>query len=221
MPLLAAEEIVLPPCYNTPPPAEIKARSKALRTADEREAVGVLVERRGTRWHLIDGLRTVLACRSIPAAHRPRLNCTVTTTVQQLRIRDWWPTLLNVALRLHYHARSRRYGDDVARVLVAQSIADLRPAAGRREVHLLVEVGTRSGKVPDPDALYKSLLDGLVHVGLLRSDDWQGVRLTGVDFRRAQKNGLVVRLTDVPADPWFHLGGAGECGHKKRRRKRT
>lgn len=208
--LLLASEIILPPAYNTPPPAEIKARRRLLLDED-RLAPTVQVERHGQGWRVVDGLRTVLAARSV-RNDPPVLDCREVHAIQCLRIRGWWPTLLNAALRMHHHKRNRLYHADYFTIAAAQSVARLRPATGRRTLHLTVEVGTRRPKPPDPDALYKPLLDGLVLCGLLLSDDWKGVRLTGVDFRMAQKNGVAVLLEDVPPSPWFNIGG-GVCKH--------
>jgi hypothetical protein len=64
-------------------------------------------------------------------------------------------------------------------------------------VSLVITLTARQ-RPADPDAFWKSLLDALVHAGLLADDDAAHVQLGGVIFRRGEPpGGTEIVLEDV------------------------
>ena len=115
---------------------------------------------------------------------------------QRIVFDGWQPCLLNVLLRLHPHARNRRLKTDAQVIGLAVRLQGIRGACGPRKVSLVVR-SAKGRTPPDPDALWKGLLDGLVHSGALMDDDWKHLVLGSVTYERAPRKGLVVVLEDV------------------------
>jgi hypothetical protein len=117
-------------------------------------------------------------------------------TTHTLTLGGWQPTRLNVLLRLHWGARLRALRGD-ADVVAAEAFRQGVPkAAGKRRVSLTVR--HRKGvAAPDPDSLWKGLLDALTACGLLLDDDPAHCELGPVGYEVAPRRGLVVVLEDV------------------------
>lgn len=93
-------------------------------------------------------------------------------------ISGWRPALLNELMGSRWRAhklkkRDRRWVEDYF-VLFHR----VPRAVGRRRVHLGIRGRYRGGRFPDPDSPWKSLLDALVHSGMLRDDsaEWCELR---------------------------------------------
>jgi Holliday junction resolvase RusA-like endonuclease len=85
----------------------------------------------------------------------------------------------------------------VDRAMVAAYASRVPKAKGKRRVslHIILDKGQRA---PDPDSLWKSSLDALVHAGVLVDDNRQRVELAPVTFSRdPQAWGSVIRLDDL------------------------
>lgn len=113
-----------------------------------------------------------------------------------LIIDDWHPCRLNKLVGCHWATAARRKRSDRHMVGVYAKIARLPKATGPRRIRLRIVLapGQRAG---DPDAYWKSLLDALVHVGLLLDDNRQHVELAPVAFGRADKRRTEIILEDI------------------------
>jgi hypothetical protein len=116
--------------------------------------------------------------------------------VYEIRIADWIPTPLNKLLHVHWGTRAKMKRFDCEIVAVSFSRTKFPAATGRRRVRLRVTLpkGKRS---PDPDSLYKSLCDALVHCMALVNDSSKWVELGGVEFVRGDRLETVIRLEDI------------------------
>jgi hypothetical protein len=124
--------------------------------------------------------------------------------VQRLVIDNWWPTLVNVLLRADKYTRCRLLHEDaelIAAEALNQRLTRTTRRKGdsvRRRVSLLIRY--RKGETaPDPDACWKSLLDGLVYARLLVNDDRHWLEIGGVSYEEAPRRGVVVTLEDLPS----------------------
>jgi hypothetical protein len=95
----------------------------------------------------------------------------------ELHIPGWRPALDNELFRLHWSRRLSRKRHD-AQVLATAALALGVPrATGPRRLGVTIYGRYHRGAVPDDPAPYKSLLDGLVHAGLLVDDSAEYLEL--------------------------------------------
>lgn len=117
-----------------------------------------------------------------------------------LTIDNWQPARLNQLLSGHWSKRARLKRQDRDTVFLAASkgiLEDgLRFALGKRRVSLEITLAPRQ-RAGDPDAYWKSLLDALVHAGLLLDDNRQGVELGPVTFIRGPRRATTITLEDL------------------------
>ena len=113
-----------------------------------------------------------------------------------LTVDGWHPYRLNQLIGVHWGTRSKRKRIDRAAVALAARIASVPPATGKRCVSLLLTMAPRQRR-PDPDALWKSLLDALVRCGLLVDDGAAWCELGPVTFDRGPRRRTVVVLEDL------------------------
>jgi hypothetical protein len=114
----------------------------------------------------------------------------------QLVIPDWRPALLNTLLGCHRWKRGRLKKCDRQLIGFYARLAGVPKAEGKHRVSLLLTLGPRQ-RAGDPDAYWKSVLDGLVHAGLLADDNRQGVELGRVAFDRGARMETTIVLEDV------------------------
>jgi hypothetical protein len=114
----------------------------------------------------------------------------------RIEVPNWLPTPLNRLLGCHWGTRSRLKRADADLVAVYAMRAGVPRATSRRRVTLRLTLGPRQ-RAPDPDALWKSLLDGLVRAGLLVDDNYQGVELGEVIFERGPEQSTRIVLEDL------------------------
>jgi hypothetical protein len=112
-----------------------------------------------------------------------------------LTIDGWHPSTLNRLLGCHWGKRSRLKRSDREMIGWSARLAGTPPATGRRCVSLLLTLAPRQ-RAGDPDAYWKSILDGLVHAGLLLDDNRQNVELGAVVFGRGKTRATTIRLVD-------------------------
>lgn len=117
---------------------------------------------------------------------------------QTLTIHGWLPTRLNQLIGHRRKAGALKKRDRIV-ISNAARFQGIEMASGPRKVgiELTFGKGDRSG---DPDAYYKSLLDGLVHAGLLTGDTYRRVQFTQPVFKRASKRKTVITLEDVEVE---------------------
>ncbi len=72
-------------------------------------------------------------------------------------------------------------------------------ATGPRRVDL--KITNRLGRERDPDASWKSVLDGLVHARMLIDDSRRWVKLGDVTVERGSERSTCITLTDLEASP--------------------
>lgn len=113
-----------------------------------------------------------------------------------LTIPNWQPTRTNTLMNCHWATRARFKRNDAALVTVASHEAGIPVATGKRRVGLHLTLGPRQ-RAADPDAYWKSLLDALVHAGLLVDDNRQNVELSPVTFGRGHARATTITLEDL------------------------
>jgi len=104
------------------------------------------------------------------------------------------PVALN-ALFCHWAERSRLKRIDRQVIYLAAREAGVPRAPGRRRVSLDVR-GWPGGRMPDPDAFWKSVLDALVAAGMLTDDDQAGVEMGHVILSRGGPR-TIITLEDL------------------------
>ena len=115
--------------------------------------------------------------------------------IQRLVLDGWQPTSLNRLLRMDKHSRQKALNCDAWVIGCEAKVQGLTKATGRRRVSLVIR-HAKGKAVVDPDALYKSLLDGLRKCGLLKDDNRHWLELGPVTYEAAPKRGLVVVLEE-------------------------
>lgn len=118
--------------------------------------------------------------------------------IQTLTIDGWQPKPLNVLMRQQRHVRNRALKSD-AQVIGAEARSQrITRASGRRSVSLVIRYCQRTGAGDvDPDALWKSLLDGMCAAGLLKGDCRRWLDLGPVEHEAAERPGIVVVIRDL------------------------
>lgn len=119
-------------------------------------------------------------------------------SVFYVRIDHWHPTPLNELLNCHWAERGRKKKADAQIVGVSVRGADVPRASLPRLVALEITLG-KGQRAADPDAYWKSLLDGLVACGALKDDSRQWCHLGEVSFVRGERPRTVIRLENVSA----------------------
>lgn len=115
-------------------------------------------------------------------------------------IPGWHPARVNELYDRHFWNKAKLKKRDRETVALAKHACRIPEAVGKRRVHVTIVLGPRM-RGGDVDAYWKSLLDALVHCGLLIDDRAAYVELTPVKFDRGQEKSTVVGLEDIPADP--------------------
>jgi Holliday junction resolvase RusA-like endonuclease len=114
-----------------------------------------------------------------------------------LMIPGWMPVPLNKMLGHHWGTATKHKRADRLVVKAAVLAYHVPRAEVRRRVTVLV-VLPKGKRAPDPDALYKSLLDAMVEAGALVNDSYRWVVADPVEFARGDKLTTFVTLEDVP-----------------------
>lgn len=114
-----------------------------------------------------------------------------------IRIDRWHPTRVNQLLNAHWAKRARMKRVD-AQLIGASIIGAGVPRfdRARRRVGLQINLGYRQ-RAGDPDAYWKSLLDGLVECAALVDDSRTWCELVPVIFCRKAVWGSVIGLSDL------------------------
>lgn len=107
-------------------------------------------------------------------------------TTWTLAIPGWMPTPLNKIVTSHYGKAHRMKNKDKEIIGLAAMVYGVPVADRKRKVSLLI-VLSKGQRAPDPDALWKSLNDALVHCGSLRQDSHLWVELGPVEYARGER----------------------------------
>lgn len=113
-----------------------------------------------------------------------------------ITIPDWHPTRLNELLTLHWAQAARRKADDAQMISVYGRMAGVSAAATRRRVRLEVH-GWPRGRMCDPDAFFKSLLDGLVKASFLVDDSQKWCECPPAVLVRSKEKKTIITLEDI------------------------
>lgn len=116
-------------------------------------------------------------------------------TAWTVRIDGWLPARVNELLNSHWAVAKRRKDSD--RQMLQVACAKIPKAKGKRRVTLTWILGPTNKVKPDPDGVWKSLLDGLVRNGHLVDDHSHWCELMPVQFDRAKTKGILLTLEDV------------------------
>ena len=115
--------------------------------------------------------------------------------IHTVRIPHWHPARVNQLLGGHWAKAARLKKAD--RLTLFLAFQKTPRATGRRRVSFTITLGPRM-RAPDPDAFFKSLLDGLVRCGMLTDDNRQGVELRMPEFDRGPVKATTITLEDLP-----------------------
>lgn len=113
-----------------------------------------------------------------------------------LEIAQWTPATLNQLLGVHWAVAARRKKVDRRTIVLFAHQHAIPHATGKRKVSLIVE-GWPRGRLPDPDAFWKSTLDALVHAHMLIDDSSRWCELGSVDVRRSAKKKTKILLENI------------------------
>ncbi len=117
-----------------------------------------------------------------------------------IEIPQWHPAKLNQLVGCHWAVRSKLKKRDWQIIaLYASGYRSMATtAAGKRRVSLVITLAPRQ-RGGDPDSYWKSLLDALVHAGLLVDDSPKWCELGPVEYRRGSEMATTIILEDLPA----------------------
>ena len=105
---------------------------------------------------------------------------------------------MNAMFRLHWAERNRRKKADYTVIALEARQQGITKATGPRRVSLVI-LHAKGRRTVDPDAIWKTLLDGLVKCGLLVDDAPAFLTLGSVSYEIGKQKGLRVILEDLPA----------------------
>jgi hypothetical protein len=117
-------------------------------------------------------------------------------TAYKLVIPAWRPASTNELMK-SVRARIKLKKRDRMFILAYARRDRIPPAVLPRQVSLAITLPP-GGRACDPDNLWKSLLDALVHAGLLIDDDHQHCELGPVTFTRGRTLETAITLEDLP-----------------------
>jgi hypothetical protein len=126
---------------------------------------------------------------------RPRVVTTAKATRWEV-VLPFHPTRLNVLMRMHWSRRGRTAADEALVIGWSCNLAGVPPAKGKRRVSMRLTLAGRD-KRSDPDARWKTTLDGLVKAGRLVDDSARWVELGPVEFERGAERKTTLFIEDV------------------------
>lgn len=118
--------------------------------------------------------------------------------IYRIVIPNWRPSNLNAMHRVHWAARGRMKRADREMIAAYAKLAETPWAKTKRRVSMEITITGRQQST-DPDALWKSTLDGLVACGLLEDDSAEWCELGGVSHTRGDKTETIIVLEDILA----------------------
>jgi hypothetical protein len=109
----------------------------------------------------------------------------------------WRPASLNELLRGGPWGAHRLKRRDREYVALFANLARVPRATAKRRVSLRITL-PKGQRRWDGDALWKSLLDALVHAGLLKDDNPKWCQIGGVEYLRGTTLSTAILLEDLP-----------------------
>lgn len=116
--------------------------------------------------------------------------------IHQIYIPNWTPTPLNKLINVHWALAYKLKQSDMQMIGVYAHRAKIPKAEGKRSLELIITLG-KGQRACDNDAYFKSLLDALVTLKLLKDDNRQWLELKPVKFDRAQEKAAMIILGDM------------------------
>lgn len=114
-------------------------------------------------------------------------------TAYSIRIPDWHPATVNQLLRGRWWAAKLKKID---RQMIGAYAQAVPRAEGKRQVDFTI-VLKKGQRAADNDAYHKSLMDGLVHAGMLKDDNRQWSQISQPQFERAERIATLITLRDI------------------------
>jgi hypothetical protein len=113
-----------------------------------------------------------------------------------VEIEKWHPTSVNKLLGRHHMSRHKIKQGDMQMIGVYFYNAKVPKATGRRHVAMDI-YKSGGGRAPDPDNLFKSVLDALVKLGYLLDDSSKYLTSSWPEIYRAKQKKTVITITDL------------------------
>lgn len=117
----------------------------------------------------------------------------------KLIIPNWHPARVNKLIGCHWATKNRLVRCDRRMIWGYSAMCGMPIARGPRRVDLAITLAPRQ-RAADPDAYWKSTLDGLVCAKMLVDDNRQYVRLGNVTFDRGPERSTTIVLTDIDGE---------------------
>ncbi len=114
----------------------------------------------------------------------------------KLVIPNWIPVALNRYVGQHWSIGRRLKKIDRHLIMFYAVLHRFPPATGPREVSMLITLQGRD-KERDPDSMFKSVNDALVHASLLVDDSRRWCKLGDVSFQRGEQRATTISLTEL------------------------
>ena len=105
-------------------------------------------------------------------------------------------TRLNTLFGLHWAKRNRVKHDDMEWIAIECCNQGVTRAATKKRVSIVVTCGPK-GRMPDPDAFLKVILDGLVRCGALVDDSSKWCEIGDLFVVRGTVRSTTITLEDV------------------------
>lgn len=112
-----------------------------------------------------------------------------------IEIPDWRPARINEFVHKHWAVGHRKKKAD--RDMLAMYSRGKPKPEWARQVDMEITLKGKQQEA-DPDSYWKSLLDGLVHAGMLIDDRGMFCRLGQVTYKRGDATHTTIILTDLP-----------------------
>lgn len=126
---------------------------------------------------------------------RPKREPGAPLLTHMIHIQGWQAVTVNELLAAGRWAWTLKKKDR-KRIAAHVALLGLPPATGKRRVTLTLTMGKRQ-RTPDPDGVFKSLLDALVHAKMLVDDNKEGLQLMPVRFERGAEKATTILLEDM------------------------
>lgn len=120
----------------------------------------------------------------------------MTPTTWTLSIPGWTPTPLNQFVSKHWAVAKRLKDADKAIMHNAMMAYAVPAASSKRRVELLI-IHPKGKRFCDKDSQSKSLLDSMVHCGLLKNDSHVWLDMEKPEYARGEVLRTVITVTDL------------------------
>jgi Holliday junction resolvase RusA-like endonuclease len=113
----------------------------------------------------------------------------------KIEIPNWTPLTVNKWRSLHWAKANRRKTADRQMIGVYCYKSGLTKATKKRRVELNI-IKSGRGRLPDPDAYFKSVLDALKNLGYIIDDSAKWVEWNQPKIERGKQIKTIIEITD-------------------------